>query len=115
PTMVQAAAAAALGDDAHVEEQRRRYADRREFVRDALALHGLVHDGGDAAFYLWLRTADGADDGWEIAARLAQEAGLLVSPGDLYGALGADHVRLALVQPRARLELALGRLVEARA
>lgn len=115
PTMVQAAAAAALGDDAHVEVQRARYAERRELVRDALARHGLVHDGGDAAFYLWLRTADGADDGWEIAARLAHEAGLLVSPGELYGALGADHVRLALVQPRERLERALGRLVEARA
>ena len=115
PTMVQAAAAAALGDDAHVEEQRGRYAVRRELVRDALAPYGLVHDGGETAFYLWLRTADGADDGWEIAARLADEAGLLVSPGDLYGALGADHVRLALVQPRERLELALGRLVEARA
>ncbi len=115
PTMVQAAAAAALGDDAHVGVQRGRYAERRELVRGALAPYGLVHDGGDATFYLWMRTTDGADDGWEIAARLAHEAGLLVSPGDLYGALGADHVRIALVQPRDRLELALDRLVRARA
>jgi succinyldiaminopimelate transaminase len=115
PTMVQAAAAAALGDDAHVDVQRARYAERGTLLRDALAAHGLVHDGGDAAFYLWLRATDGVDDGWEIAARLAHEAGLLVSPGDLYGALGADHVRLALVQPRDRLELALGRLATARA
>ncbi len=115
PTMVQAAAAAALGDDAHVEIQRNRYAERRRLVQDALASHGLVHDGGEAAFYLWMRTDDGADDGWEIAARLANEAGLLVSPGDLYGALGADHVRIALVQPTDRLELALERLVQARA
>lgn len=115
PTMVQAAAAAALGDDAHVEEQRARYIDRKRLVGDALAGHGLVHDGGDAAFYLWLRATDGADDGWEIAARLAHGAGLLVSPGDLYGPLGADHVRLALVQPNERLELALDRLVDARA
>ena len=57
----------------------------------------------------------GADDGWEIAARLAH-AGTLVSPGDLYGAAGADHVRLALVQPTERLQLALDRLdVAARA
>lgn len=110
PTMVQAAAAAALGDDAHVDVQRNRYIERRDLMRAALEPHGLVHDGGDAAFYLWLRTADGADDGWEIAARLAHGAGLLVSPGDLYGALGADHVRIALVQPRDRLELALDRL-----
>jgi len=114
PTMVQAAAAAALDDDEHVEVQRARYAERRTLVGDALAAHGLVHDGGDATFYLWLRATDGVDDGWEIAAGLAHIAGLLVSPGDLYGALGADHVRLALVQPRDRLELALGRLVEAR-
>jgi succinyldiaminopimelate transaminase len=110
PTMVQAAAAAALGDDAHVDVQRKRYIERRDLMRDALAPYGLVHDGGAAAFYLWMRTADGADDGWEIAARLAHGAGLLVAPGDLYGALGADHVRVALVQPRDRLELALDRL-----
>jgi succinyldiaminopimelate transaminase len=110
PTAVQAAAAAALDDDAHVDEQRTRYARRRELLRAALAEHGLVHDGGDAMFYLWLRAADGADDGWEIAARLAHEAGLLVSPGDLYGTAGADHVRLALVQPDDRLALALDRL-----
>jgi aspartate/methionine/tyrosine aminotransferase len=40
---------------------------------------------------------------------------MLVAPGDLYGAPGADHVRLALVQPRDRLELALDRLVRANA
>ncbi len=115
PTPMQAAAAAALDDDAHVDEQRARYAERRALVADALAGVGLVHDGGPALFYLWLRAANAADDGWELAARLAHEAGLLVSPGDLYGAPGADHVRLALVQPRDRLELALDRLVSARA
>ena len=110
PTAVQAAAAAALADDAHVVEQRARYAERRALVQAALGEHMLVHDGGDASFYLWLRGDDSADDGWEIAARLAQHAGLLVSPGDLYGAAGADHVRIALVQPRDRLELALDRM-----
>ncbi|HET9730174.1 MAG TPA: aminotransferase class I/II-fold pyridoxal phosphate-dependent enzyme [Acidimicrobiia bacterium] len=110
PTPAQAAATAALGDDAHVAVQRERYLERRALVADALSEHGLVHDGGPAAFYLWLRSDDAVDDGWEIAARLAQTAGLLVSPGDLYGAAGADHVRVAMVQPRERLELALARM-----
>ena len=61
-------------------------------------------------FYLWLRDEAGAD-GWEIADRLAR-AGLLVSPGDLYGDAGAPYARLALVQPRARLEPVLDRLVK---
>jgi succinyldiaminopimelate transaminase len=115
PTVVQAAAAAALDDDAHVDTQRERYARRRALVRGALEAQGMVHDGGDTLFYLWLRAHDGADDGWELAARLAHEAGLLVSPGDFYGTAGGDHVRLALVQPDDRLELALDRLVRATA
>jgi succinyldiaminopimelate transaminase len=110
PTPMQAAAAAALGDDHHVALQRARYAERRAFALDSLAPLGLVHDGGPCSFYLWLRREDGADDGWEIAAQLAQTAGLLVAPGDLYGPAGADHVRLALVQPHKRLALAFHRL-----
>ena len=61
-------------------------------------------------FYLWLRDDAGAD-GWQIADRLAR-AGLLVSPGDFYGEAGAAYARLALVQPRERLEPALDRLVK---
>jgi aspartate/methionine/tyrosine aminotransferase len=37
-------------------------------------------------------------------------AGTLVAAGDLYGDGGADHVRIALVEPIARLELAFDRL-----
>ncbi len=111
-TPVQAAATAALDDDLHVDAQQLRYARRRTLVVDALGDHGLVHDGGPATFYLWLRSVDGADDGWELAARLAH-AGTLVSPGDLYGPAGADHVRLALTQTDERLALAMDRLAAA--
>ena len=110
PAPMQAAAVAALGDDEHVATQRARYVERRALAIDALASLGLVHDGGPCLFYLWLRRDDGIDDGWEIAAQLAHAAGLLVAPGDLYGVSGADHVRLALVQPLDRLELAFDRL-----
>ncbi|MGZ6996348.1 MAG: aminotransferase class I/II-fold pyridoxal phosphate-dependent enzyme [Acidimicrobiia bacterium] len=111
PTPIQAAATAALGDDEHVFVQRDRYERRRALMIKGLAAHGLIHDGGPARFYLWLRAAESADDGWEIAARLA-EAGTLVAPGSLYGPAGADHVRLALTETDERLELALHRLAE---
>ena len=106
---MQAAAAAALGDDVHVDEQRARYAERRALVLDALGAHGLVHDGGPSTFYLWLRGDEGMEDGWELAARFA-DAGTLVAPGDLYGPAGADHVRLSLTQPLDRLELLVERI-----
>jgi succinyldiaminopimelate transaminase len=111
PTPIQAAGAAALADDEHVFEQRDRYEQRRKLMLDGLSAQGLVHDGGPALFYLWLRAAESTDDGWEVAARLA-EAGTLVAPGSLYGPAGADHVRLALTQPTDRLELILERLAE---
>jgi len=110
PTPAQAAAVAALGDDTHVEAQRERYRARRELVVERLASVGLHHAGGPMLFYLWLRDDSGAD-GWAIADRLAR-AGILVSPGDLYGEPGAPYARLALVQPLERLEPALERLVK---
>jgi succinyldiaminopimelate transaminase len=109
PAPVQAAATAALGDDLHVDEQRDRYARRRADALAALDAFGLVHDGGPSTFYVWLRSAGQAEDGWSIARRLA-ERGLLVAPGDLYGPGGAAHVRLSLTQPDERLALAFDRL-----
>ena len=57
-------------------------------------------------FYLWFD----AGDGWEFAERLAREGGALVSPGDFYGAGGAQNVRAAVVQPDDRIELVAERL-----
>jgi succinyldiaminopimelate transaminase len=110
PAPVQAAATAALADDAHFDEQRARYARRREQALAALRECGLVHDGGPSTFYLWLRSTEGGEDGWAITRRLA-ERGLLVAPGDLYGPDGSAHARLALTQTDDRLAVAFDRLV----
>lgn len=109
PGPVQAAAAAALADDEHVEVQRARYAERRAVALGMLGGVGLVHDGGPATFYLWARAAASDEDGWAITERLAR-GGMLVAPGDLYGEGGSGHVRLALVQPADRIERAFDRV-----
>jgi succinyldiaminopimelate transaminase len=109
PAPVQAAATAALADDAHVDEQRARYARRRKQAAEALREWGLVHDGGPSTFYLWLRAAEGGEDGWSITRRLAEQ-GLLVAPGDLYGRDGSAHVRQSLTETDERLALAFERL-----
>jgi aspartate/methionine/tyrosine aminotransferase len=109
PAPVQAAAAAALGDDEHVREQRARYAKRRAVALSVLETRALLHDGGPSTFYLWLRAADGPSDGWAITADLAK-TGLLVAPGDFYGDAGASHARLALTVTDDQLALACERL-----
>ena len=92
PMPVQRAATVAWGDDAHVEEQRERYARRRQVLRPALEAAGFRVDDSQAGLYLWA-TRD--EDCWQTAAALA-ERGVLVAPGDFYGVAGARHVRLAL-------------------
>jgi succinyldiaminopimelate transaminase len=108
PGPVQAATVVALGDQVHVDEQRARYRRRLTCLRDLLESIGLDTPFPGGGFYLWPRATGG--DAWALAERLADEAGLLVNPGELYGRAGAEHVRLALVVEDARLDLAAKRL-----
>ena len=106
---VQAAVALAYGDDEHVEVQRRRYHARLALLSSALTLAGAEASMPQGGFYLWCRVT--GLDGWQLATRLAEVAGLVVSPGELYGD-GGDYVRIAVVQSDERLELAASRLRE---
>jgi aspartate/methionine/tyrosine aminotransferase len=115
PGPAQAAGVAALSDDDHVEEQRSRYRERLAFLADALTGFGCPVDLPAGGFYLWVPVpADRWDDAWSMAEELARGAGLLVSPGDLYGQGGAGFVRVAVVQPMDRLQLVADRLRVAR-
>jgi succinyldiaminopimelate transaminase len=108
PGPVQAAAAVAFADDAHVERQRDRYRRRLELLSSALKRLDVDAPFPDGAFYLWC-SKDGLD-GWGLATMLAERSGLVVSPGELYGDAGKDFVRIAVVQPDERLELVASRL-----
>jgi aspartate/methionine/tyrosine aminotransferase len=107
PGPAQAAGVAALNDDAHVAVQRDTYLRRLETVRHVVGTwSGLSIDMPEGGFYLWFD----AQDGWAFAERLAKQAGTLVSPGDFYGAGGANNVRIAVVQPDDRIALMARRL-----
>ncbi|WP_328300638.1 succinyldiaminopimelate transaminase [Streptomyces sp. NBC_00435] len=106
PAPVQAATVAALGDDTHVEEQRVRYAARREALRTALEAHGFRVEHSEASLYLWV-TRD--EPCWDTVAHLAG-LGILVAPGDFYGEAGARFVRVALTATDERVAAAVKRL-----
>lgn len=103
---VQAATVAALGDDAHVAEQRARYAARRAALRTALEAHGFRIEHSEASLYLWA-TRD--EPCWDTVAHLA-ELGILVAPGDFYGPAGDRFVRVALTATDERVAAAVKRL-----
>jgi succinyldiaminopimelate transaminase len=108
PGPVQAAAAAAWGDDDHVDDQRDRYAERLHYFAGVLEpLAGDVRQPG-GAFYLWVATPDG--DAWGFAEQLAADGGVLVTPGDTFGEQGSGFVRVAMVQSMERLRLVEQRL-----
>jgi succinyldiaminopimelate transaminase len=106
PEPVQAAMVAALRDDAHVQEQRARYAARRQALRVALDAAGFAVDHSTAGLYLWA-TRD--EDCWSTVSDLAAQ-GILVAPGAFYGPSGARHVRIALTATDERIAAAVARL-----
>ncbi|MEU6590463.1 bifunctional succinyldiaminopimelate transaminase/glutamate-prephenate aminotransferase [Streptomyces sp. NPDC046881] len=102
----QAAVVAALGDDAHVHEQRERYAARREALRAALLASGFRIEHSEASLYLWATRDESC---WTTVADLAAR-GILVAPGDFYGEAGRNHIRVAFTATDERVRAAVSRL-----
>lgn len=106
-TMVQAAAAWAWRDDAHAAARRAVFRRKRELFTRFFAEVGLRCAPCSATFYLWLRTpGDGDPRGY--AAKLAEHAGILVSPASNLG-VEQPYVRLALVPSEADCARAIAR------
>ena len=97
---VQAASIAAWQDEAHVIDNRRRYAAKFAAVMPLLKDH-LVFDAPDAAFYLWAKVPGGDDA--SFARELYRTQHVTVLPGsylarDAAGINpGRGYVRIALV------------------
>jgi succinyldiaminopimelate transaminase len=112
PGPVQAAAVVALDDDAHVDAQRDRYERRLRTLVGALADAGLEATMPRGAFYLWVAAPGG--DGLALTRWFAEAAGTLATPGATYGTTAEGFVRLAVVQPDPRIDLAADRIRSAR-
>lgn len=106
PTPVIAAMEAVLRDRAHVGEQLERYRRRREVMAAALRSAGFTIDHSQGSLYLWATRGENCRDtvDW-LAAR-----GILVAPGDFYGAAGHQHVRVGLTASDERIAAAAQRL-----
>ncbi|HSV38567.1 MAG TPA: succinyldiaminopimelate transaminase [Nocardioidaceae bacterium] len=106
PGPQQVAMKAALDDDAHVGEQHARYLERRSKLRTALESAGFTIEHSEAALYLWVTRGESC---WDTVGALA-DRGILVAPGEFYGAAGARHVRVAFTATDERVDAAVSRL-----
>jgi N-succinyldiaminopimelate aminotransferase len=116
PLPAQRVAIAAYADEAHVDDNRRLYAQKFDLADQILGdRYGYRRPAG--GFLLWLDvSAHGGDEA--VTLRLWREAGLRVVPGrylarDQDDGLnpGAGYIRVALVQDAATTAEALHRLV----
>ena len=92
PEPAQRAMIAALGDEAHVAEQKSRYRARRELLLSAIRDYGFKVADSEAGLYLW---ATLEEDCWKTVARMA-DLGIVVVPGDFYVSGGSKFVRFSI-------------------
>jgi len=111
PLPLQAAAAAAWEDEAHVSASRAVYRNNFEIAKEVLGT-----EIPEATFYIWL----GVEDALEFTARLYRDYNIKVLPGEFLARTdengenpGKNFVRIALVENEERTREALLRIKEA--
>jgi LL-diaminopimelate aminotransferase len=93
-SFVQDAAAAAWGDDEHVEKRRLTFGEKRALFVDFFKRTKLDFLPTKASIYLWV-VVPGGDD--EVYALRLLEEGIVVAPGRSFGPGGEGYIRIALV------------------
>ena len=89
--------------------QKEVYRRRRRALVEATAQAGLVNDPASVAgLYLWLSGPESMS-AFDLVGAFA-ELGIIVAPGDFYGAAGAGRVRMSLTDSDERVEAACRRL-----
>jgi len=109
---LQYAAVKALdeGDD-FTAGLRRMYKERRDVLCEGLARIGWKVDPPKAAFYMWIPTPGGMSS-IECAARLLEEADIVMTPGLGFGEAGEGYIRAALTVDVARINEAVDRIAK---
>jgi LL-diaminopimelate aminotransferase len=109
-TAIQRAATVALSryDEVH-EKMVALYRRRRDVFCGGLVSKGWRLRPPDATFYVWARTPEG----WtseRTATRILEEADVVVTPGNGFGAAGEGYVRATLTVEESRLAEAVERM-----
>jgi LL-diaminopimelate aminotransferase len=106
---LQAAAETALQlPDVYLHEVQARYRSRRDFLIQGLAELGWDVPKTKATMYLWVPCPPGISS-TDFALSVLQQTGVVVTPGNAFGAGGEGYVRISLIAECDRLQEALNR------
>lgn len=110
---IQTAAETALNlPDRYLVEVQDRYRTRRDFLIDRLAELGWSIPRPKATMYLWIPCPPGIGS-TDFALTVLQKTGVVVTPGNAFGAGGEGYVRISLIAECDRLGEAMNRLQQA--
>jgi LL-diaminopimelate aminotransferase len=88
---------------------RNTYQERRDILYNGLTKMGLEVQRPQATFYFWVKVPEGFTSGGFVT-HLLNNAGVLATPGNGFGAPGEGYVRFALTVPAKRMKEAVERI-----
>ena len=107
---IQVAGMAALeSDQSTVAEMRAMYKGRRDVLVQGLLDAGLAVEKPKATFYVWSQVPKGCTSA-DCTKFLLNEAGIVTTPGNGFGAPGEGFVRMALTVDEDRMKEAVERI-----
>lgn len=95
--------------DEVVEPSRRVYQERRDILVSGLHAAGFECERPRATFYVWVSVPKGLTS-TQLTAKLLDEAGVVTTPGNGFGAAGEGYIRLTLCVNKDRLKEGVERI-----
>jgi Aspartate/tyrosine/aromatic aminotransferase len=94
----KAAIAAITGNQECVKATREAYRRRRDCFVTEFAKLGWKIEGCKATMFIWAKIPDNFATSADFVEAMITKAGVVITPGSAFGALGEGYVRVALVQ-----------------
>lgn len=102
----KAAVAAITGDQSCVEEVRDAYARRRDYLIEELGKIGWHIEKPAGTMFVWAKLPEVWHNSEEFCIAILERAGVSITPGSAFGALGEGYVRFALVRTEEEMRRA---------
>jgi len=109
---VQRAALAALQESQDcVRDMVAEYAARRKLIVERVSrLPGITVQTPRGAFYIFPNISQHKTPSWDFAINIIKKAGVITTPGQPFGELGENHIRISYATSREKITEAMDRI-----